>query len=191
MNGRILTSGITFLLILSAFSTHAQKFKDVDIDHHLVFPRMSLGSWSGDLEIFNSKGKLMSVPMTLEITTTELDSIFGWTIIYGEGDEVDKREYQLRLLDSDTKHYVVDEKNGILLDAYLLDETLVSTFKVEGNILTCTYALEDDHIIFSIYSYPEQVVRTSGDIVHDGTQIPMVYSYQTQIYQKAILRKRE
>ncbi len=153
------------------------------------FPEDWLGYWKGDLHIYNESGKTMTVPMALDNALTNQDSIWTWAIIYGEDTIKGRRDYELQVVDTDKGHYVVDEKNSIFLDAFLLHNSLISTFKVGESYLQSTYELDGDDMIFSINVFPEKEIRITGDTIHMGEEIPIVYSYKNSVLQKARLKK--
>ena len=82
-----------------------------------VFPDDWLGNWLGDLRIYNSQGLKQTIPMSLELSKTDTIGKFNWAIIYGQDSTAQKRDYQLIEIDSSKGHYLIDEKNGIFLDA--------------------------------------------------------------------------
>ena len=153
------------------------------------FPDDWLGYWEGELNIYNSTGKTMTVPMALDNSTTDQDSVWTWAIIYGEDTIAGRRDYELNVVDASKGHYVVDEKNSIFLDAFLLDNNLISTFKVAGNVLQSSYELDGEDMLFTIHMYGEEEIRTTGDTLYQGEEIPIVHSYKNTIYQKARLKK--
>lgn len=154
-----------------------------------TFPDDWLGYWTGDLHIYNESGKTMTVPMALDNAPTDVDSVWTWAIIYGEDTIAGRRDYELNIVDRSKGHYVVDEKNSIFLDAFLLDNSLISTFKVGENYLQSTYELVGEEMLFSINFFNEKEIRTTGDTIHLGEEIPLVYSYKNTILQKARLQK--
>lgn len=191
---RILISVLTILIFLSC----NRKIEVIDTETKNLeekaptirqFPDDWLGYWTGDLHIYNESGKTMTIPMALDNAPTGIDSVWTWAIIYGEDTISGRRDYELQVVDSSKGHYVVDEKNSIYLDAFLLDNSLISTFKVGGSYLQSTYELDGEDMIFNISVFPEKEIRTSGDTIHLGEDIPLVYSYKNTVLQRARLRK--
>jgi len=131
------------------------------------FPEDWLGYWEGELNIYNSTGKTMTVPMALDNSTTDQDSVWTWAIIYGEDTIAGRRDYELNVVDASKGHYVVDEKN----------------------VLQSSYELDGEDMLFTIHMYGEEEIRTTGDTLYNGEEIPAVYSYKNAIYQKARLKK--
>lgn len=147
-----------------------------------------LGTWKGQLKINNVKGgKQISVPMTLNIQPTDSSSRYSWTLIYGEGSSMQIRPYEL--LDKGNGQYIIDEKNSILLDAYMLGNTLVTRFEVKGSLLMITYQLQaiDKQIIFRVYSGKHEPLNKTGG----QKDVPEVTTYPMSVTQEAYLDKNK
>lgn len=110
-----------------------------------------LGLWKGELLIFHAAGsdKLMSVHMELHITKTDSVNILNWRSIYKDSTK-DDRKFLLRSDDVSKGKYMIDEKDGILIEANLFDNTLICRFEVAGTLLDFTYKLEGEKIIFEV-----------------------------------------
>ncbi len=154
------------------------------------FPNDWLGNWSGDLEIYNAQGLKQIVQMSLDLSTTDTAGIYTWAITYGQDSTAQKRDYQLIEVDSSKGHYLIDERNGIFLDAYHIHDELSSIFEVMGNMLLTSYKIEIDELIFSVKVFPSEEVRVSGDTLIGNQEIPQVSSYQLNINQIARLQKK-
>ena len=154
------------------------------------FPNDWLGNWAGNLEIYNSQGLKQTIPMSLELSTTDTAGVYTWAIIYGQDSTAQKRDYQLIEIDSSKGHYLIDEKNGIFLDAYHIHDELSSIFKVMDNILLTSYKIENDELLFSVKVFPSKEVRISGDTLIGNQEIPQVTSFQLTVNQIARLQKK-
>jgi len=154
------------------------------------FPDDWLGNWFGNLEIYNSQGLKQALPMSLELSTTDTLGIYTWAITYGQDSTAQKRDYQLIEIDSSKGHYLIDEKNGIFLDAYHIHNELSSIFEVMGNTLLTSYKIENDELLFSVKIFPSKVVSVSGDTIIENQEIPQVSSYQLTVNQTARLQKK-
>lgn len=148
-----------------------------------------IGEWSGTLEIMKSDGSKQEVPMKVKHFTTDTVDTYGWFLIYGEDEEKGTRAYYLKAKDKSSGHYVVDEKNGIFLDTYLIGNKMVSTFLVQHSLITSVYTLEEDGgMKFEIFYSNTKDPNTSGGNTED---IPSVESYVASTYQFARLQKVE
>ena len=97
-----------------------------------------------------------------------------------------ERKYNLLEKNIDKGEYIVDENNGILLDAKLIDNTIFSMFEVQGNILTTTERFYEDSMDFEITFASKTNQNKSGSIGEDATE---VISYPISVLQKAHLIK--
>ncbi|MEM8582721.1 MAG: hypothetical protein AAGF87_00560 [Bacteroidota bacterium] len=149
------------------------------------FPEDFLGLWNGDLRIWRGKELAMTVPMSLEMAPIS-DTSYTYTITYGEDD---RREYLLIEKDREKGHWYIDEQNGIYLDGYYAGGKFFEGFGVMDTRLMAMLELQGDNLLYEITSGPEGPVRTSGDTIIDGDEIPEVFSYETSSYHRAVLSR--
>ena len=102
-------------------------------------------------------------------------------------DQPQPRNYTLRVKDRDKGEFVVDENNGIFLDAKWVGNCLFSLFEVQGNLLTTTEAFFDDHMLFEITFANKASVNKSGT---EGDNPVEVLSYPITTVQSARLEKQ-
>lgn len=100
-----------------------------------AFPEAWIGSWQGEVTAFGPSGERMRFDMLREISATEDPERFAWTTIYAGEAGTQVRKYTVLVRDRATGAYAIDEHNGIVLDARLLDDTLFSCFAVQGTRL--------------------------------------------------------
>lgn len=151
-------------------------------------PATWLGEWKGTLEIINSQGKRNKVEMQLLISKHDSTDRWNWTIVYGTGDKRQDRKYQLIVKNAAKGWYQVDEKNGIYLDAFYTENTLVSVFEVENNLLTTVERLEGKKLYFEIFMSVTKAPNITGGNAKD---IPPVKSYPVRVFQRAVLTKKK
>lgn len=149
------------------------------------FPDAWIGEWGGELKIYSGQGLAQTLEMELHISALEKGK-WGWTIIY-KGDEVDERNYELNIKDASKGHYVIDEQNSILLDAFYLGNTLVSRFSVNNSLLMINYTFESDRVVFDVFSGNKDTSVVTGEEI---TQVKEIRSYQMGTRQRAVLLKR-
>nr|HMQ50000.1 hypothetical protein [Saprospiraceae bacterium] len=149
-------------------------------------PENWLGSWQGELVIYDAQGERQRLPMELYIQPQ--DSSFTWHIIYGADKTAGLRAYLLRSVDTAKGHFVIDEQNGILLDAFLLGGQLISRFEVMGSLLQSRVEVVGDTLYYEIIYGGWDAIRQSGDTVMDGDSIPPVQSFLIQGRQYAVLK---
>lgn len=170
--------------------THSQSLNSNVFTKTKNFPSDWMGYWEGTLYIYNANGDIKKVPMIAEHALTDTTGVYTWALIYGEDISKGRRDYILKTKDAMKGHYVVDERNNILLDTYLIGNQMISIFDVEGTMITSIYAPEDDKMTFTIIAGKSDSPQQSGGGSYNGEDIPLVHSYPVTAYQKGILTKR-
>lgn len=151
------------------------------------FPGRFIGHWEGELLWFQAgKKEPKKVKMQLIIQPADTAAQYTWQIIYGEKSD-DNRPYLLKPVDTAKGHWVVDERNGIVLDQYWVGNRFTSAFTVQNSTIIDSYWIENDQLIAEFYSISAKPVNTTGGSSKD---IPPVQSYATKSYQKAVLKKK-
>ncbi len=146
-----------------------------------------LGIWQGELNIESSPlGLRNSIPMELHISKTDSAGIWNWRIIYRDS-TVDDRKYLLKTVDEKARKYIIDETDGILLEAGLFRNRLISRFEVMDALLEISYTLDEEKIYFEVSSSkvkPTSVTQSQAEQIE-------VKSYEVTGYQTAILYKQK
>lgn len=152
------------------------------------FPASWEGEWSGELVISTGAGEAQRIPMILRILPVEGDR-HTFSIVYGEDTPENTRPYFIQEVDASKGHYEVDEANGIILDDFLINGKLYSRFEVMGSLLLTTIEMRDDQLIYEIISGAMEPLRTTGDTIIAGEEIPPVNGYGITVQQRAVLTK--
>jgi len=135
------------------------------------FPASWVGTWEGTTDVFSTEGEPRSFTMKMEIAPTDDPQRYRWQTTSSGWAGTQVREYELLIRDSQLGKYAIDEKNGIVLEATFLDDTLYTWFEVEGvNILVRERLHDpgtaDEAISFELISAPSEGVKSGeGDIV--------------------------
>lgn len=183
---RLVFSGIFLCYAMNLFS------QNDSLQQKLSFPESWQGDWEGDLSILSlSKGKVMEVKMRLEIHRLVDDSDrFHWVIQYGEGEKLDRREYELKIIDAAKGLYLLDEKNSIAMESFFIDNQLICNFSVEGFNLICREQLLDENTMsYEISTFDVNQVSATGNTELNGEKIPAVKTFPLKGFQKAILKR--
>lgn len=168
---------IIFLFVLAAGSARSQEF-----------PRDFTGHWDGELQWFQpGKPEPRKIRMQLVLKPTDTVNVYTWHLIYGEKNE-DSRPYLLRSVDSAKAHWVIDERNDIILDYFWLGSHFAGTFTVGSGTIFNHFSLNGDELVAEFYSITAKPVNTTGKGTDD---IPFVESYAARSYQKAVLKKKK
>lgn len=120
------------------------------------------GVWQGSLTLRPPlKNFPATSPMELRIAPKEKNR-WSWTIAYSGQPE---RGYELVALPESPGAFVMDEKNGILLDTFLEENELLSAFEVDGRLLLTRYTLLSSGIRYATQTFqkgelgPHKVAR--------------------------------
>lgn len=101
------------------------------------------GTWKGTCRLTPAYETVESFAASLTVGKTDRPDTLRWTIIY-ETDPRDVRNYELIAVDAAAGRYVLDEKNGLLLDAVFSDGVLYSPFTIGTLLITATYEATGD-----------------------------------------------
>jgi hypothetical protein len=149
------------------------------------FPEDYLGIYKGKLEIDNPRGK-QSIDMEFHLKATDSSHVFNYTLVYVINGKPSPRNYTLKVVDKEKGLFVVDENNGIILDAKYVNNTLYSVFEVQGSLLITTERFFDDYMIFEIVVMGKENKKTTL-ATEDNTE---VISYPISTTQTAKLIKQ-
>ena len=125
----------------------------------------------------------------MEFHFNKTDSIgkHQYMLVYIFDGKRQERKYNLIEKDVAKGAYIVDENNGILLDAKLVDNTLYCMFEVQNNLITTTERFYKDAMDFEItFSDTKQKTITGTE----GEDAVSVTSYPVGGIQKAHLIKQ-
>lgn len=147
------------------------------------FPDDFLGSYYGKLQITGKTGKYQ-IDMEFHFIKTDTIGTYKYTLVYNKV----PRNYFLIEKDKTNGIYEIDEKNGIILQAKVVDNSIYSIFEVNNNLITTTEHFYDDHMEFEIMFSNTSKTEKTGE----GTkEIPEVTIYPIGGIQRAILIKKE
>lgn len=150
------------------------------------FPQSWCGNWKGELLWYPGAGKEpKAVNMELRIAATDSAHLFSWQMIYGNA-AADNRPYMLVAKDTAKGHWVIDEKNGIVLDQYWIAGRLSGAFTVQQSTIINHYWMQDGQLHVEFCTIGAKPIATTGK---GNDESPLVDSYQVRGYQKAVLRR--
>lgn len=151
------------------------------------FPASFTGNWKGTMQWMVSGKPAKIFSMQLRIHNADSAGCYTWQIIYGD-DEKDNRPYLLKPIDTAKGHWLIDERNGILLDGFVHGNAFHGAFTVQGNTIVDNYTLlPDGRLQVEFFSIKLDEKRKSGNGTEDS---PEVSSYPIRSYQTGILKKQ-
>ncbi|MBE9208855.1 hypothetical protein IQ244_20375 [Nostoc sp. LEGE 06077] len=147
------------------------------------FPQTWQGTWNGIMCDRSVQGKSQTVPMALQIQPISQNPIrYTWQITYGTGAKKLVRNYELVAKNQGAGHFVIDEKDGTLIDAWWLGEKLYSQFRVNNRLISTQYQLQDNRLNYELVVYQSLTPQAPN-----SPQPDVFASYQLQSTQSARL----
>jgi len=170
----------TLLLIAVLFF-----FNSFSQEKTLQFPDDYFGIYKGDLKIHSIRG-VKEIGMEFHLNTTDQIDQYQYMLVYIFDGKRQERKYTLIKKDASKGQYLVDENNGVLLDAQLFDNNLYFMFEVEGTIITTTLRFYKNNMNFEITATSKNKKIVTGQ---ENTDVTEVISYPITTVQKAHLIK--
>jgi hypothetical protein len=133
----------------------------------LLFGDRCIGTWKGMMHIFQL-GKLRdSVEVKLTVVK-DATHVWTWRMEYLSAKMPMTKDYKLKLKDGDKNLYVTDEGEGFELTDYLVGNKLYSIFETQGVMLTASYELRGEQMIYEVTSGKKETV-THPQVTTFGT----------------------
>jgi hypothetical protein len=152
------------------------------------FPTNWEGDWIGTLEIYAQNKKRQEVPMQISIQAIDSNR-WQYLTLYSPSKNPLEKAYELQAVAPDLGQYVIDEKNGIIIDAQYQGDCLYSAFEVMGNYLQSRMCYLGHELHYEITSGPASPKKTTGDTIIGSDTIPPVQVFSRPSVQRAILKK--
>lgn len=143
-----------------------------------VLPAAWHGEWAGELVVYAPDGE-KKVPLTLVIVPVDGSDALTWKATYG-GPKPVVKDYKLLPGDKPGR-FKIDEGGGLVLDARLDGDVLVSAFAVGEAVLTARYELRDGKLRQEVTS-----AKKAGDKLPAGVQ-----GYEVVGVQRAVLTRKK
>ncbi|MEM8898666.1 MAG: hypothetical protein AAGC85_11205 [Bacteroidota bacterium] len=116
------------------------------------FPEKCLGTWEGMLMIYQQGQLRDSVKVIFTVAKTDEDDRWAWKKEYVSEKYPMVKDYELVLKDAEKGYYITDEGDNIQLTDYLFGNKLYSVFETGGILLTSTYEMREEELIFEVTS---------------------------------------
>ncbi len=147
------------------------------------FPQSFIGNWKGQLQWLVAGKPAQQFTMVLGIQPAEIAGQYTWQIIYGDS-VIDNRPYILKPVDAALGHWIIDERDGIVLDSYVHGNAIHGAFTLQGKTIVDNYRVEKDQLFVEFFTINLKDKKRSGK----GTEkTPFVDSYRMGSYQMGTL----
>ena len=179
-------------LALEAESLAAQEVQKSDqpaeaaLEDSVGLPTAWQGHWQGEVTTWSGGREQAKFRMELHVQPTDDAKKMDWKIVYSGSAGRSERPYQLHVVNAKQGQYLIDEQNGIRLNASLLGDSLCFHFTTGGQRLWGSYRLDsaNQQVVFELLTGADsQETRTGGGAV------PEVLSLPTGSRQVAILQR--
>jgi hypothetical protein len=136
------------------------------------FPTAWAGRWVGELVTVSPPDSVRNrVPVVRDIPPEPQGTAWTWRTVFN-GDTVNGvRPYRLLVRDAARGRYVVDEGNGLELDATWVAGTLISVFQVGGRVLESREEVRGDTLVQELIWWsatPSGRMRGAGPMPNRG-----------------------
>lgn len=141
------------------------------------FADKCVGNWEGMMYIYG-KGQLRdSVLVQLNVQKTTVPGTWTWKTKYLSKTNPMEKDYKLVLKDAASQTYITDEGDGIALNDYCFNNKLYSVFETQEVMLTSTYELQGNQLVFEV---------TSGKKIEGEKEMT---SYSVMNLQRVVFKK--
>lgn len=144
------------------------------------FPERALGVWEGKMQIYNNGTVRDAVPIRFTAARTKTPGDYTWKTEYLSPTRPMTKDYVLRVKDAEKGIFITDEGGGVELFDHQHGDKLYSVFETGGILLTASYELRGDELIFEV---------TSGRPMPEIKQ--GIKNYSVPNVQRAVLRRVE
>ncbi|MEY4107792.1 MAG: hypothetical protein RL181_2134 [Bacteroidota bacterium] len=143
------------------------------------FPDRCTGTWSGRMYIYANGALKDSVEVVLTVAQLPEPNAWTWKTEYLSEKMPMVKDYVLRAKDAEKGWFVTDEGDGIELQDFVFGNKMYSAFDVGGILLTASYELLGDTLVFEV---------TSGRKMDSKEGTPLNFSVNN--LQRVVFRRR-
>lgn len=151
------------------------------------------GTYSGYLKICQAGKDCDSIPFELSIYPTKDPKRYNTKTSYLTDLYKDNvKDYDLIINEkhTDNCHYLLDEKDGILIQETKIGNTLYALYSVEGMLFNVTTRYFDQYIDYELVVYNMKEQQTSQSKPNAEEAVYTVETYPFMTVQKGILYKK-
>lgn len=145
------------------------------------FPDRCIGTWTGTMFIYRQGTLQDSVAVMLTVAKHSDAGAWTWKTEYLSKTRPMTKDYILRVRDEKKGLYITDEGGGIELTDHLFGNKLYSAFETHDVLLTSTYELINDRLIFEVCSGKKPAIATPA---------PEVINYPVSNLQRVVFRRK-
>lgn len=131
---------------------------------------------SGTCKITPEYDGIKQLKSSLEVK--KQDKGLTWILVYdyNGAKPAEVRNYELKIEDEKAGHYVIDEKNGLFLDGYLINGVLFSSFTINGLLIAARYEFQKSTMTLELSSFgvtPHKITCLDGNSELCAASLPL------------------
>lgn len=169
------------LLLLAASAAWVQSTQAAPISTDPI--ARFVGVWEGNLEIQSpNQAKTTVVKVQMAYGKTSTPDVYMYKLVY---DSQPPRNYLLKPVDKKAGIWKVDEQNGVVLQSYLVGDTLINSFSVGNNLISTTTQREQQFLNWTLISLE---INPQKSDVGMKDAVSAVVSHKVLSIQRAKLR---
>ncbi|MBU3659854.1 MAG: hypothetical protein FGM14_08300 [Flavobacteriales bacterium] len=150
-----------------------------------AFPEGWLGKYAGTMEIINGEN-IQTVAVDFEMKELQKDSAWSYIMTYKPiGKEAIVKDYIIKRTGASWT-FLLDEKDGILIDMRLMGNILYDFYEVNGMFFTSRLSKEKKGLYFELMGGLKSDFRKSSTGISEITE---VYSFPPAFVQRVQLKK--
>ena len=148
------------------------------------------GTYEGEMIIGNTSRPNDTVRVTFEFTPLEEDSIWTYRMTYHSekfGEIV--KDYQLTRVGDSKVNFLLDEKDGIIIEMSLMNDCFYSMFEVMDNIYSTSLRRSGDKLQFDLFSSKMKDGTMTKNEADKPEDIFEVMSYKPGLHQTVMFER--
>lgn len=150
-----------------------------------------IGDYSGELILGFANRPNDTIPVKFEMHEIVKDSAWTYRMhydskVYGKM----TKDYVIRAKKlGESKHFLLDELNGIIMEMTMMNNCLYGMYEVADNIFVSTIRGVDKNLLIDLICAPlKNPSVTSTEVSEEGDKIDAI-SYKPTLHQTVLLRK--
>lgn len=170
---------LCFLAMTSFISVHAQSVLE-----------SWEGTYEGDMVVgFDDRGN-DSVYVLFQLLPIEKDSSWSYRMTYvsGEYGQIVK-DYIIRRVGNSTVDFLLDEKDGIVIEMSLMNNCFYDMFEVMDQLYATTLRKIDDEIQFDLFTSTKANGTLTKSEADENGDVYEVTSYKPNLHQTVVLKR--
>ncbi|MFN5910569.1 MAG: hypothetical protein ACK45H_04450 [Bacteroidota bacterium] len=155
------------------------------------FPERWLGNYAGTMNLSNAGAPDDSLEVSLDIMEVQPDSVWTYSMHYHHPKygAIEKNYHIVRAADG--KGFIMDERNGILIQMSYMNDCFYEYFEVDGMLYSTTMRRIAGGILFEIFGASNQPSLKTDSEPDENNTVYKVLSMKPTFAQSALLMPTE